>query len=395
MIHSHVAIMRQRLQFPYHLPLRALVMVVAALSLLAPLALPAANYVGNVGKQPARFELTWNDDGSVEGAYSYPARQGVQYTLRGNNHAEGKLYLEEYTGAQLTARCFLTKTLTNGEILWSGIMQNLDGREFAMSFSRERPATAEPTWEEEYLQEQITAINGLPEEIIWSEFPEAAMATEMVPVLGDGTFIHTKILTFLSGTGWTEIRVVCGIPQPDNIDALTYTGRQITVKIAREIPLPRESMVGESSTLFVSGDGVLQDLYLPSLVITHWRKTPAGPVEIRGALDLRSDPVMARLGSGEVTGAEAGRLLAAIASIALVPDKLAIDEIPTGEFSYRNMRVSRLHGLVVQLTDAGPGVIELESISLEDPVGENPWIFLGDEVPGALVPPTQWTREAG
>lgn len=391
-----VAIMRQRLKFRCHSPSRALVItVIALLSLVAPLSLHSADYLGNVGKQAARFILTWNDDGSVEGTYSYPARNGVVYALHGNNHAEGKLYLEEYTGSALTARCFLEKTLTNGVILWSGIMQNLDGREFAMSFSRERPATAEPTWEAVYLQEVNAAMNGLPEEIIWSEFPEAARATEMVPVLGDGAFIPTKILTFQVGAGWTAIRVVCGIPQPDNIDALSYTGREITLKIAREIPLPREAVIGEQTTLFVSRDGVLQDVYLPSLVITHWRKTLAGPVEIRGALDLRADPVMARLASGEVTGVEAGRLLAAIPSVALVPDKLAIDEIPTGEFSFRNMRVSRLYGLVLQLTDAGPGIIEVESISLEDPVGEIPWIFLGTEVPGALVPPTQWTREAG
>ncbi len=396
MIHRILAIMHLRLKFPSHSLFSSLVIMIASqLALLPATPLHAADYLGNVGKQTARFLLTWSEDGTVEGTYSYPARKGVVYTLRGNNHAEGKLYLEEYTGTQLTARCFLSKTLTDGVILWSGVMQNLDGREFVMSFSRERPGAAEPSWEEVYLQELTTAMNGLPEEIVWSEFPESTRATEMVPVLGDGAFIHAKILSFQSGAGWTVIRVVCGIPQPVNIDALSYTGREITLRIAREIPLPGEALIGEQTTLFVSRDGVLQDVYLPSLVITHWRKTPAGPVEIRGALDLRSDPVMVRLGSGEVTGAEAGRLLASIPSIVLVPDKLAIDEIPTGEFSFRNMRVSRLYGLVLQLTDAGPGIIEVESISLDDPAGEIPWIFLRDEVPGALVPPTQWTREAG
>lgn len=396
MIHSILAIMCMRLKFPCYAPFSSLVIMIAShWALLPATPLHATDYLGNVGKQTALFLLTWSDYGTVEGIYSYPARKGVVYTLRGNNHTEGKLYLEEYTGTQLTARCFLTKTLTDGVILWSGVMQNLDGREFAMSFSRERPGATEPSWEEVYLQELTTAMNGLPEEIIWSVLPEASKATEMVPVLGHGAFIHTNILTFQAGAGWTEIRVVCGIPQPDNIDALTYTGRQITVKIARAILIPGEAMIGEQSTLFVTRDGVLQDVYLPSLVITHRRKTLAGPVEIREALGLRSDPVMVRLGSGQVTGAVAGCLLASIPRVALMSDKLVIDEIPTGEFSFWNMRVSRLYGLVLQLTDAGPGIIEMESISLDDPAAEIPWIFLGTDVPGALVPPPQWTREAG
>jgi hypothetical protein len=370
-------------------------MLAVFFSLTGTLDLRSSDYQGNVGKQPARFALTWHDDGSVEGTYSYPARPGVLYTLRGDNHAEGKLYLEEYTGTELTARCFLEKTLTDGEIFWSGVMQNLDGREFAMAFSRERPAAPQPSWETNYRQSIITAMNGLPETITWSDFPYATQPVAMVSPDGVGTYLYAQVKSFRQATGWSELTLVCGIPQAANVDQVDYAGREIVWQVARALPFPSEKIIGEPLMLFVAEQGGLRDVYLPSLVITHWRKTPAGPIEVRGALGLHSDPVMEQLESEDASAADAARLLASVTPFQVIPDKLAIDELVTGEISFRDMRVNREHGILLQKTSAGPGIIELESLSLDAPSEEIPWIFIGKDVPGDLVPVSQRIAEAG
>ena len=97
-----------------------------------------SRYSGAVGKLDAVFELSWKRDGSVVGAYAHPSRPGVVYTLSGSNYKEGHLYLEEYTGRKLTARCELRKELTDGKIVWKGTMNNTDGRRFGLWFSRNR-----------------------------------------------------------------------------------------------------------------------------------------------------------------------------------------------------------------------------------------------------------------
>lgn len=364
-------------------------------TLFTVVSLHATDYEGSVGKMAAHFSIVWNDDGTVDGSYYYPARPNTVYTLRGQNLVEGELHLDEYTDGQMTARCSLTKSLQGGLILWSGTVENLNGPSFAMSFQRDPSPAAEPTWDKIHREKVIVAMNSLPEEIVWREFPDARVPIDMVPLYMEGTGMRTRIEAYSAKPGWTEIRVICGIHQPGNVDEVHFTGRTITWKVARDLPVPAEKMIGEELTFIVSPDGILQEVYFPALVITHWRKTAGGLIEIRGTHDLQSDPVMKQLKSQEMTGAEATRLLASAPNFSLIPDKLAIDEIPTGEFVFRDMRVMQRFGLVIQMTGAGPGMIELESLSLDDPVGEAPWIFLGTEVPGDLVPLTQRTREAG
>lgn len=108
----------------------------------APKALPvssASRYTGNVGRLSASYSLTWNPDGTVSGTYTYPTRNdGVVYRLIGNNHTDGQLYLEEYTGAKITARIKLSKSVTNNQVVWAGTMYNTDGSTFPMKMARSR-----------------------------------------------------------------------------------------------------------------------------------------------------------------------------------------------------------------------------------------------------------------
>lgn len=99
----------------------------------------SSRYTGNVGRLQANYSITWNPDGTVSGTYTYPTRNdGVVYRLIGNNHTDGQLYLEEYTGAKITARIKLSKSVTGNEVVWSGTMQNTDGGTFPMKMTRSR-----------------------------------------------------------------------------------------------------------------------------------------------------------------------------------------------------------------------------------------------------------------
>lgn len=100
---------------------------------------PNNQYVGAVGRLKAVFSLTWNNDGSVTGAYFNPTRDSRQYySLEGFNISEGVLELNEYTDDVRTARIHLKKQISPGWIVWSGKMFNADGRVLDVSIQRER-----------------------------------------------------------------------------------------------------------------------------------------------------------------------------------------------------------------------------------------------------------------
>lgn len=100
---------------------------------------PVTVYRGNVGNLEAMYFIQWISDNDIRGTYFYPKRGMEQtYTLVGNNPQQGVLYLDEYTGEALSARCTLKKRVTDREIIWEGTMDNTDGRSFNMVMRRER-----------------------------------------------------------------------------------------------------------------------------------------------------------------------------------------------------------------------------------------------------------------
>ncbi|MCW1921190.1 YARHG domain-containing protein [Luteolibacter arcticus] len=89
----------------------------------------ASNYRGRVGKLEARFTLIWGADGQVTGEYWHPGTNPVRkFRLAGTNTTEGSLTLQEFTRGQLTATLLLTKRADRGKVIWSGTMNNVDGR---------------------------------------------------------------------------------------------------------------------------------------------------------------------------------------------------------------------------------------------------------------------------
>jgi hypothetical protein len=93
-------------------------------------------YSGQVGSSDATFRLRFGPTGRVSGTYT---QNGRTFRLEGQNPT-GKLLLEEYTDAQLTARIELTRKNSAGDIRWEGTMHNTapDNRSFPVWFSRQR-----------------------------------------------------------------------------------------------------------------------------------------------------------------------------------------------------------------------------------------------------------------
>jgi hypothetical protein len=93
-------------------------------------------YSGQVGSSEATFRLRFGPGRRVSGTYT---QNGRTFRLEGQNPT-GKLLLEEYTDAELTARIELTRRNSAGDIRWEGTMHNTppDNRSFPVWFSRQR-----------------------------------------------------------------------------------------------------------------------------------------------------------------------------------------------------------------------------------------------------------------
>jgi hypothetical protein len=87
------------------------------------------SFYGNVGKMQAFYNLTWNNDGTINGTYYYPNRPNITYSLKGKDLGNGKIKLTEYNGNNVTANCNLS---LEGSC-YIGKMDNTDGRTFKMT----------------------------------------------------------------------------------------------------------------------------------------------------------------------------------------------------------------------------------------------------------------------
>jgi hypothetical protein len=94
-------------------------------------------YSGNVGKWPTKYELTWNEDGSIEGTYQYYERKTNDfYELKGKKINESSIEMREYINGIESATALLT---INGNC-YTGKIKNKDyvnsGKMFDMSICK-------------------------------------------------------------------------------------------------------------------------------------------------------------------------------------------------------------------------------------------------------------------
>jgi hypothetical protein len=172
-------------------------------------------YSGTVGSRAAEVELTWHADRSVTGSYRCPGGKNVTYQLRGRNHADGELYLEEYTGAILTARCLLTKENTATEVVWAGTLSNTDGRALPVRFVRHAGAPASKA-----------AQAPPPPPVPYSSLPDPMQAAEQEALRGSSASVS-------GGTG-EKIRVTV-LTSPKVLYA--FHGYALTAKPGRKAPV--------------------------------------------------------------------------------------------------------------------------------------------------------------
>ena len=94
------------------------------------------HYSGSVGNLQAKWVLSLDKDGNVDGTYNYPSRKpNIRYQLKGKSAKEGYLALQEYTNGKVTSSLFLSKSMRNGKENWYGEMQNTDGKKFPVTIS--------------------------------------------------------------------------------------------------------------------------------------------------------------------------------------------------------------------------------------------------------------------
>lgn len=100
-------------------------------------------YGGTVGNLPAVFFIEWAG-AQVFGHYYHPSKgKEKSYQLKGTNPKQGVLVLKEFTrladgSNKLTATINLRKKIVGKKIIWSGTMNNTDGRKIPVSFSRKK-----------------------------------------------------------------------------------------------------------------------------------------------------------------------------------------------------------------------------------------------------------------
>lgn len=349
----------------------------------------ADEYSGSVGGLQADFSLEFHDDGSVSGTYSYPSNKGSVYLLSGSNPRQGELYLEEYTGATLSAKCYLSKRVTEDFIVWEGVMQNTDGREFDMFFSRARGAKSKPI---------SAAVNDTPEwfarvkpQVTWDSFPKANQSVDMVPIdFPEGHSVLGKVVRYQSKEGQFELDYVLGIRNQIKYDEVRFEGPLVSFRSRCDLMLPNNEVIGQHIVLDYDDNGDLLSLALHAIAVSHVRMAPNGKLETRGILATEA---VRSLNGSDLSAIR--QVINSTPTVTVLPDKLALLNFPVEELYFQDLRIVRDYGICIQSTAAGPGILELEAISLDPPSTEQPWIFIGGKNAWDMIPLSQRTGEAG
>ena len=353
-------------------------------------ALAGTTYEGKVGKLAAVFDITFKEDDIVSGSYSHPKRPGVTYGLIGHNREAGKLYLEEWTGDKLSARCYLEKRLTDTHIIWEGEMRNTDGRTFPMEMKRERNQPAMKKFE------HPAYFSRIPDSITWGEPPKANAEVERATMWYEkvnytGGFVEEYSVADSSTT--ISLRLAF-FPDDDYDAGLQKTDKKLTLTFPRAVPLPRDYMIGEEVWMEVSDEGKVLSINLAELIVTHYRPSPGGKMEVRALLQIDAWNSL-----NEYEVAADAPALKESPVIEFIPDKVALSHkfAPGADrfFLMQTLRVTEEFGTSIQILEAGPGALELESIALDPPAEGGPWRPVGETDAWRETPLNQRTQQAG
>lgn len=301
----------------------------------------ANTYAGDVGGLAAIYDLRWHDDGSVTGTYRYPAKPGIVYTLRGNNHTKGKLYLEEYTGGKLTATCDLSKSLSDSRIVWSGIMKNTDGRQFRMSMSRDRTRSGSGT----VSPSTVSAPSG--------GTSAAARLAEKDRKKWDHTDRFCEYADALTRFhGCTAVKAKVARLEP------TETGTRVVFRVTEGAPYDASLDWKRALGPVPFSPGISTLIHVDSLRVVHTASVWLYPLKWRTADDGRIEFLVNSIDLGRIEGKP----------FIVRPTRWA--DFYTQDYFIAVKDI----GLVLATFERGAGALELETISLEpDQNDPNPW----------------------
>ena len=322
----------------------------------------ASDYSGNVGRWKAAYSLNWNANGEVEGTYHYPGKRKTVYTLKGNVASEGELYLEEYTGKKLSARCYLTETQTDTMIIWKGKMHNTDGRKFDMTISRAK--TAEERSPEKMRETEKAKLQEL-EKKKFSGLGDYAIYAHNLEIFERCRIYRAVVDSVEREEG--DGNITRSQPAP----AFTLKDDRATLTWNDELgPAPFSKNV--DALVSSNSDGEVKTAMV-WIVPAKWRKRHNGEVEF--LLWGTSDTGEKVVGKSSFTGQPLK-----VAKEPFVLRPIRFDEFFAETYFIAVQGV----GAVIGVFEAGPGMVELESVSLDaEDNSEIPWIDLpaGGEFP--------------
>ena len=95
-----------------------------------------STYQGKIGTSEVLVTLDWGKDRRVNGFYQ-SLTSGKSYQLKGDNTADGFIYLDEFSEDNISARILLEKKTIGGKLVWTGKIFNPDGRINSVTIYRE------------------------------------------------------------------------------------------------------------------------------------------------------------------------------------------------------------------------------------------------------------------
>ena len=147
-------------------------------------------------------------------------------------------------------------------------------------------------------------------------------------------------------------------------------------------------IVGDEISLQFDPNGEIVAINLLGIGVTHVRKSRANE-KLEVEVLIENDDIYA-LFDENASEQDRRNAIERAASFSFLPDKLALLNEDSKELMFfRVLQLVKDYGVIIQTMDTGPGMLELESLTLEAPPVPNPWIPVGEWSQWGPVPGVQ------
>jgi hypothetical protein len=158
------------------------------------------------------------------------------------------------------------------------------------------------------------------------------------------------------------------------------------------IEYPNRSMPfysGQQWKLHFSSEGEIEYALADRFGITHWRRNDDGDVEVKGLLESKNPESRVLTDRGFLEYVR----LPPLEATHFRPDKMGFWDLKaSNSTTMRLLALDRVYGLCLYAGEAGSGILELESVSLEE---KESWYALGESYLQPEIPRVQWMMEGG